>query len=77
MTRNLTAPRRYSLVEIETNDQSNCDRKGRYKSKQVAKDAASRRSRDGDKVRAYECPVCKGWHLTGTDPEIERRRRRL
>ena len=42
-----------------------CTSKRRYASNIDALMFAAR-SRSGDMLRAYECPVCGGWHLTHT-----------
>lgn len=61
-----------------SNDTSTCNRKKRFAAKQEAKAAARRDSRAFDqRMWSYECPCCKGWHLTTVDPETERRRKRL
>lgn len=42
-----------------------CGRKTRYESEQVAKSSAGRLESEGaPPLRAYKCPICKGWHLT-------------
>lgn len=67
----------YSLTNVpSTNDQSNCERKFRYHSKQKAKEARDRKQRGGPKLFIYECPNCHEWHLTSKDPETTRERRR-
>lgn len=61
-----------------SNDTSTCNRKKHFKTKQEAKAAARRDSRVfAQRMWSYECPCCKGWHLTSLDPETERSRRRL
>lgn len=49
---------------------SMCESKLRYRDKRDAQTAinafANRRGRHGrpDSLRAYPCPICRGWHLT-------------
>lgn len=70
-------PSSYSLLDAPTtNDQSNCERKIRYYSKQKAKEAKSRSERRGGKLYVYECPSCGSYHLTSKDPTTTRERRR-
>lgn len=55
-------------VRVMVND---CGGKRRYRDKQEADDSMhgiqngfGRPGRDGAVCRSYECPGCKGWHLT-------------
>jgi len=42
-----------------------CLKKRRYDDESEAlTNAAYRVGKDVSKLRAYKCPVCKGWHLT-------------
>lgn len=66
----------FSIHGADTNDISACERKTRYRSKQLAKDAAARSSRRGPKITVYECRLCHGHHLTSADPATDRARRR-
>lgn len=58
-----------------TNDIACCTRKRRYFHKQDAKQAARRTARQAGSVHAYECNVCGHWHVSTSDPAIERERR--
>lgn len=51
-----------------------CTSKRRYPSNMDALMFAAR-SRSGDVLRAYECPVCGGWHLTHAPAEEEEGRK--
>lgn len=71
--------RRHGIViqpPAQTGDIAACTRKSRFAKKEFAKKAAARARRTGAKVVAYECPVCRMWHLTSADQSIERMRRR-
>lgn len=46
-----------------------CRRKRRYESEREADDAAYRARMDGQTLGIYECPWCRGWHLTSRRPE--------
>lgn len=42
-----------------------CSRKKRFKDKSSAKKVVRNILREsGDELRYYECPICKGYHLT-------------
>ena len=41
-----------------------CSKKHRYGTQGRALAAATRSARRTDLMRVYECPICKGWHLT-------------
>jgi hypothetical protein len=71
----MTSPR-FKVDNLHSNDIATCTRKVTIGTKQNARMAAARASRRGAKVRFYECGVCGHFHLTSSDLEIERRRRR-
>lgn len=70
-----TAPPHYTLVEPATNDVATCRRKTRWGTKQRAKKGKALAERRDVKLYIYECSVCHGWHLTSSDPTVERERR--
>lgn len=41
-----------------------CEGKVRYPTEEAAIRCLLRRSREVGKLRYYECPICKGYHLT-------------
>lgn len=51
-----------------------CDGKVRYPTEEAAIRCLLRRSREVGKLRYYECPICKGYHLTSKKLRTGRRR---
>jgi len=49
-----------------------CGRKARYVSETMARSMAARWMALGaPKLRAYECPLCGGWHLTSKEVRVD------
>ncbi len=45
--------------------QSQCGKKNRYESEEEARAMADQQARaTGKELRVYECPWCRGWHLS-------------
>ncbi len=51
-----------------------CEGKVRYPTEEAAIRCLLRRSREVGKLRYYECPICKGYHLTSKKLRTRRRR---
>lgn len=53
------------VKEIEIDHQRPCHRKRKYDSRGEAKSSANEQlNRCGIVLRVYQCPTCRGWHLT-------------
>lgn len=66
-----------TLALDDDHERSVCQSKVRYRTKAVARAARARDKRTYNRtMHIYECPVCRGFHLTKMALEYDRQRRR-